>query len=305
MRAACYYDSPNPPFIRSNTKIARARLRQELRDGRPPSPRGAPVQALPVAQRAQGRRAPQQARRRAAPRCLDCRRRFSANIGFRYRRHPGEITTECLRLRFSGMSVRRLAGGLEARGITAGNAPYAGGSRGTARWPTPTRTDKARRRRQSPRGRNLLERRRQAEVPVRPMDDETRHRLALGPACRREGRRSTGMFRDAPEQADRMPDAVVADGLNPCRAAARSVMPVTEHVRGIRITGDKAGTDNNNRVERLNGTIRGREKTFGCLRGARTEFCVPRVDHNRARRHQAPRPTPGEAAGIRVAGADK
>ena len=58
------------------------------------------------------------------PRCLGCRRKFSANTGSRYRRHPGEITTECLRLSFSGVSVRLLAENLEDRGITAGQGDH-------------------------------------------------------------------------------------------------------------------------------------------------------------------------------------
>ena len=45
---------------------------------------------------------------------------------------------------------------------------------------------------------------------------------------------------------------MVTDGLNSYRAVARSVMPVTEHVREIHIAGNEAGKGSNNRMERMN-----------------------------------------------------
>ena len=81
---------------------------------------------------------------------------------------------------------------------------------------------------------------------------------------------------------------------------------VTEHVREIHITGHKKGKDNNNRMERLNGAILDREKTFRGLQSSHTkEFCGLRVNYNHACKHQALKRTPGEEAGLFVEGADK
>ena len=74
---------------------------------------------------------------------------------------------------------------------------------------------------------------------------------------------------------------MITDGLNSYRVAAEEVLPLAEHVREIHITEHKKSKDNNNRMERLNGTIRDREKTFWGLQGKHTtEFCGLRVNYN-------------------------
>ena len=239
--------------------------------------------------------------------CRDCGRRFSARFGFRYRRYSRAVITECLRLHFSGLSVGKISENLEARGIEVSRSAV-------FKWIE----------RYGPVAAAYMDRQRPAvgdtfradELYVNAggerkylfasMDDETRYWLATDLADRKEGHDAGKLFKDTLEQADKIPGTMITDGLNSYRVAAVEVLPATEHVREIHITGRKKGKDNNNRMERLNGTIRDREKTFRGLQGKHTrEFCGLRVNYNHARRHQALRRTPGEEAGLFIEGADK
>ena len=66
------------------------------------------------------------------------------------------------------------------------------------------------------------------------------------------------------------------------------------------------GDMNNNKMERLNGIIRDREKTFRGLGGMDTPvFDGMKVHYNHCRRHDSIKQTPAEAAGIETEGANK
>ena len=240
-------------------------------------------------------------------RCRDCNRKFSARFGFRYRRYSRAVITECLRLHFTGSSTTAIAENLEARGIKVNrSAVY--------KWIA----------RYGPVAASYMDRQkpetgsdyRADELYVKidgflkylfsSMDNDTRYWLASDLADRKEGHDATKLFKDTLEQAGKIPAKMITDGLNSYRVAAEEVLPLTEHVREIHITGRKKGKDNNNRMERLNGTIRDREKTFRGLKTKRTaEFCGLRVNYNHARKHRSLGRTPGEEAGIFIEGADK
>ena len=239
--------------------------------------------------------------------CQDCGRKFSARFGFRYRRYSRAVITECLRLHFSGLSVGKIAENLEVRGIKIDRSAI-------FRWVE----------RYGPVAAAYMDRQkpetgsdyRADELYVKvagdlmylfsSMDNDTRYWLASDLADRKEGHDATKLFQDTLEQTGKIPARMITDGLNSYRVAAEEVLPLTEHVREIHITGPKKGKDNNNRMERLNGTIRDREKTFRGLQGRHTrEFCGIRVNYNHARKHQTLKRTPGEEAGIFIEGADK
>ena len=244
-------------------------------------------------------------------RCRDCRRGFSSRFGFRYRRHGRKVITGALSMHYSGMSVRAISAHFEAMGIDVNPATVQRWSRRYARVAAAYMDER------EPETGNTS---RAYEVWVNAggrkkylfvsMDDETRYWLAQELADRKEGHDATSLFRDTVRQAGREPETVITDGLNSYRAAAKSKMPFAGHVREIHITGRKKGRDNN-RMERLNGTIRDREKTMrgaATGRGAVSETAVfegLRVHYNHARRHKALKMTPGEAAGINVEGRDK
>ena len=109
------------------------------------------------------------------------------------------------------------------------------------------------------------------------------------------------------DQAEKIPDEFVTDGLNSYKTAARAEFgKLTNHISEVHLRGRKVGRDNNNRMERLNGTIRDREKTFRGL-GTRytANFHGMQVHYNHARKHGSIGSTPSEAAGIRIEGSNK
>lgn len=77
----------------------------------------------------------------------------------------------------------------------------------------------------------------------------------------------------------------------------------TQHIHSIRIQGDH----NNNKMERLNGEIRDREKVMRGLKNPETPI-IPgyQIYHNYVRPHEALKgKTPAEACGIEVQGENK
>ena len=79
--------------------------------------------------------------------------------------------------------------------------------------------------------------------------------------------------------------------------------PRTEHVRHIKLKGDM----NNNKMERLNGEIRDREKVMRVLKKKDTPVLKGyQIFHNYIRPHQGLNgKTPAEACGITVKGKNK
>lgn len=79
--------------------------------------------------------------------------------------------------------------------------------------------------------------------------------------------------------------------------------PRTEHIRHITLKGDH----NNNKIERMNGEIRDREKTMRGLKKKETPILVGyQLFHNWIRPHEGLEgKTPSEACGITVEGKNK
>jgi hypothetical protein len=79
--------------------------------------------------------------------------------------------------------------------------------------------------------------------------------------------------------------------------------PRTKHVRHIRMEGDV----HNNKMERLNGEIRDREKTMRGLKKTNTPILKGyQIYHNYIREHEALNgQTPAEKCGIKIEGENK
>src|SRR5208337_2190346 len=77
----------------------------------------------------------------------------------------------------------------------------------------------------------------------------------------------------------------------------------TKHIQEIRLSGQV----NNNKIERMNGEIRDREKVMRSLKKADTPILTGyQIYHNYVRPHTALKgKTPAELAGIEVKGKDK
>lgn len=240
-------------------------------------------------------------------RCKDCKRCFSTNIGFRYRRYSKELITEALFQYFSGMSTRQIADGFVARGIDvtygAIHAWIRRYSKVVAKFMDSISPAVGDRFRADEVWVNVGG---QKKYLFASMDDETRYWIALDLADSKHAYKAENLLRMTKEHA-KIPDEFVTDGLNSYKVAAKTEFGgLTDHVREIHIRGRHVGKDNNNRMERLNGTIRDREKTFRGLDNMDTaNFDGLRVHYNHARKHQALGSTPGEAAGISIEGPNK
>jgi transposase-like protein len=95
------------------------------------------------------------------------------------------------------------------------------------------------------------------------MDDETRFWIAKEVADTKYTADITPLFREGKKRTGKAPSTIITDGaFNFHSAFERAYWRETkalaiEHIRHVRMSGDK----NNNRMERLNGEIRDREKS--------------------------------------------
>jgi putative transposase len=111
------------------------------------------------------------------------------------------------------------------------------------------------------------------------------------------------LFIQARKLMKKQPKELITDGLPSYSIASNKIFPNANHVRRIRLQGDM----NNNKMERMNGEIRDREKTMRGLKTTETEILKGyQLFHNYIRPHEAlGGKTPAEACGITVEGNDK
>lgn len=108
--------------------------------------------------------------------------------------------------------------------------------------------------------------------------------------------------------AGKKPTAFITDGLESYHIAFKKEFhstsnPKSQHVRYITLQGDR----NNNKMERLNGEIRDREKTMRGLKTKDTAILQGyQLFHNYIRPHESLEgKTPSEACGITIEGKNK
>jgi len=135
------------------------------------------------------------------------------------------------------------------------------------------------------------------------MDDETRFLIAQEVAETKEKHDARVLFYRAKRLMAKQPKTLITDGLPSYSLACRQVFEGTKHIRKITLNGK---VHNNNKMERLNGEIRDREKTMRGLKRKRTPILQGyQLYHNFIRAHDALGKTPAEAAGIKVEGKNK
>jgi transposase-like protein len=95
----------------------------------------------------------------------------------------------------------------------------------------------------------------------------------------------------------------ITDGLQSYAVASKQIFPEATHIRHITLRGDR----NNNKMERMNGEVRDREKTMRGLKRKRTPILTGyQIFHNYIRPHEALNgQTPSEACGIIIEGQNK
>ena len=141
------------------------------------------------------------------------------------------------------------------------------------------------------------------------MDDETRFWIAQEVADRKDGHDASGLLRKSKEATQAKPKVFITDGLGSyAEAYQKEFWTVkretrTLHIKHIHLQGDR----NNNKMERLNGEIRDREKV---MRGIKKKDSVTltgyQLFHNYIRPHSAlDGKTPSEKCGIKINGNNK
>jgi len=140
------------------------------------------------------------------------------------------------------------------------------------------------------------------------MDDETRFWIAQEVAETKFTHDARNLLRMSKELMAKKPMIFITDGLPAYHDAYKKEFwtlkgPRTEHISHITLRGDH----NNNKMERMNGEIRDREKT---MRGIKTKDTAIlqgyQLFHNYIRPHEALEgKTPSEACGITIEGKNK
>jgi len=96
------------------------------------------------------------------------------------------------------------------------------------------------------------------------MDDETRYWIAQEVADTKDTHDAKALFTEAKEITGKRPETLITDGLPSYHDAFNNVFyqnknPQSQHVNAIKLSGS---TNSNNKMERINGEIRDREKTM-------------------------------------------
>jgi len=141
------------------------------------------------------------------------------------------------------------------------------------------------------------------------MDDETRFWIAQEVADTKFTHDARHLFQMSREIAGKKPKTLITDGLRSYHDAylkefwTRKLDTRTQHIQHITL----AGEHNNQKMERLNGEIRDREKVMRGLKKSDTPILTGyQIYHNYVRPHEALEgKTPAEACGIKVEGKNK
>ena len=141
------------------------------------------------------------------------------------------------------------------------------------------------------------------------LDDETRYLIAQQVANTKFKEDISELFREGKKITGKKPKVLITDGARNFHQAYRKefwTQPISErtlHIQHIHFKRDM----NNNKMERLNGEIRDREKTMRGLKKADTPILKGyEIFHNYLRPHMGLEgKTPSEACGITIRGKNK
>jgi len=242
--------------------------------------------------------------------CKDCNKTFSVNLGFEKMKSSPEIITQALQLYFTGESLRNVQKFLKLQGVDVSHKTiYC--------WVTKyTKLMKAYLDKITPQVGDtwradevFVKIRGELKYVFSMMDDETRFWIAQEVADRKQGHNARGLLQKAKQVTKTKPKVFITDGLPSYYEAykrefwARERDSRTVHIRHIRLQGDM----NNNKMERLNGEFRDREKVMrGVKKKESVIFDGYQLYHNYLRPHMSlDGKTPAEACGIQIEGKNK
>jgi putative transposase len=140
------------------------------------------------------------------------------------------------------------------------------------------------------------------------MDDETRFWIAQQVADTKYTADVQPLFKEGKEIVGKRPAVIISDGAPNFHDAYNKEFftlknPRTRHISHVRLQGDH----NNNKMERMNGEIRDREKTMRGLKKVDTLILTGyQIYHNYFREHEGLEgKTPAEVAWIKIEGENK
>lgn len=241
--------------------------------------------------------------------CKDCKKRFTVNLGFEKMKFSPNTITSALQLYFTGESLRNVTKFLRLQGVTVSHKTvfkwikkYIGLMEKYLEQITPQVSDKWRA------DEIFLKVKGNTKYLYALMDDETRYWIAKQVADTKYTEDVRPLFVKAKEVAGKKPEFLITDGArNFAEAFTKEFYtvkkPQTQHIRHIHFKGDI----NNNKMERLNGEIRDREKVMRGLKKMDTPILTGyQIYHNYLRPHMAlDGKTPSDMAGIKIEGENK
>jgi len=244
--------------------------------------------------------------------CRNCGKWFSVNVGFERMRHNPHAITTAMQLYFSGESLRNTMRSLEFIGTKVTHQTI-------ANWIEKyTAIMKAYADNLKP---DVSQTWRADEVYVKIrgnmkylfalIDDDTRYWIAQEVADSKHSHDARMLFREGREIAGIRPETLITDGLATYHDAFNkefytNCKPQSQHINAIKLSGI-GNTANNNKMERINGEIRDREKVMRGLKIKETPILQGmQIYHNFIKPHEGlAGKTPAEACGIELKGVDK
>jgi putative transposase len=241
--------------------------------------------------------------------CVDCGKTFSVNVGFEKMKHNPQAITTAMQLYFSGESLRNTQKSLRLLGVEVSHKTvymwikkYIGLMEKYIEKLKPRVSDTWRA------DELWMKFKGDMKYVFAIMDDETRYWIAQEVAETKFKHDARKLFQMAKKVTGTKPMTLVTDGLPAYNDAYKKEFrtlrkPRTEHIRHIKLKGDM----NNNKMERLNGEIRDREKVMRGLKKKDTPILRGyQIFRNYIRDHEGLKgKTPAEACGITVKGKNK
>jgi transposase-like protein len=242
--------------------------------------------------------------------CKDCKKTFTNNIGFNKMKNTPENITSALQMYFTGESLRNIQQFMTLQGVKVSYKTiyvwikkYTGIMQEYLNKITPQvgdawRADEV-----------WVKVRGELKYVFSLMDDETRFWIAQEVSNTKEKHDASSLFRKGKLVTGTKPKVLITDGLKSYEDAYKKEFweidrtKRTLHIKHIRLSGDM----NNNKMERLNGEFRDREKV---VRGIKKDDSVLiggyQMYHNYLRPHMALNgKTPADKAGIEIKGDNK
>jgi transposase-like protein len=241
--------------------------------------------------------------------CRDCNRYFTFNIGFERMKHNPQAVTSAMQLYFSGESLRNTMKSLKLLGVEVSHQTVYNWIRKYVELMKKYTDELIPQVSDTWRADELwIKVKGDMKYLFAIMDDETRFWIAQEVAETKYKYDARKLFQMAKKVIGKNPQTLITDGLKSYHQAYKKEFwtlrsPRTKHIKHIKIQGDM----NNNKMERLNGEIRDREKVMRGLKKDDTPILKGyQIFHNYIREHEGLKGmTPSEACGIKIEGNNK